>query len=377
MSPTLFTDAAGDARPWIFRAFFFAAFGFLLYQLYRMLSPFFDGIMLAITLALVFYPVQNRFFRWTGHRANLSAGLSVATLFLIVIIPTLFFLGLLVKQAAALTPWAQERVAELRANPREALINKLPLPVRKTLDRSKAALDASGIDVQDIALRNIEGLGARLSAASAAIFRNTIFFIFQTLVMLFVLFFLFRDGPKAVQQVMQLVPMETAHKEHILQRLNQTLLAVVRGMFITATVQGLLSGIGFAVAGVPFSVLLGFATAFFALIPLIGAAGIWVPVCAFMILNGWVVPGVLLLIWCAGVVSTVDNFLRPYLIGEKAKLPIVLLFLGTLGGLKSYGPVGLLFGPVMVACVLAFSKIYGEQLKRAQEKKQDAPAPAA
>lgn len=377
MSPTLFTDAAGDARPWIFRAFFFAAFGFLLYQLYRMLSPFFDGIMLAITLALVFYPVQNRFFRWTGHRANLSAGLSVATLFLIVIIPTLFFLGLLVKQAAALTPWAQERVAELRANPREALINKLPLPVRKTLDRSKAALDASGIDVQDIALRNIEGLGARLSAASAAIFRNTIFFIFQTLVMLFVLFFLFRDGPKAVQQVMQLVPMETAHKEHILQRLNQTLLAVVRGMFITATVQGLLSGIGFAVAGVPFSVLLGFATAFFALIPLIGAAGIWVPVCAFMILNGWVVPGVLLLIWCAGVVSTVDNFLRPYLIGEKAKLPIVLLFFGTLGGLKSYGPVGLLFGPVMVACVLAFSKIYGEQLKRAQEKKQDAPAPAA
>ncbi|HMU96224.1 MAG TPA: AI-2E family transporter [Elusimicrobiota bacterium] len=372
MSPSLFLDAKGDSRPLIFRIFFFAAFGFLLFQLFRLLSPFFDGIMVAITLALVFYPVHARFLKWTGGRRTPAAGLSVAALFLIVVIPTLIFLGMLGKQTAALYPWAQEQIQTLRANPQEAFINKLPASVRSAWERTDKVLDNAGVDIQDVLLRNIEGLGHQLSATGAAVLKNLVFFIFQTFVMLFTLFFLFRDGARLLHQLVQLIPMESVHKEHILNRLNQTLTAVVRGMFITASVQGLLAGIGFAVAGVRFSVLLGFATAFMALVPLVGATAVWAPVCGYLILKGWMWPGILLLIWSAGVVSTIDNFLRPYLIGEKARLPIMLLFFGTLGGLKAYGPTGIFFGPVMVASVLAFAKIYGEQLQRIQTA-QDSP----
>lgn len=374
MSPNLFLDASGDARPLIFRIFFFAAFGFLLFQLFRLLSPFFDGIMVAITLALVFYPVHAKFLKWTRGRPTWAAGLSVAALFLIVVIPTVFFLGVLGKQAAAVYPWAQEQVQHLRANPQEALVNKLPAPLRRAWERAETLMEKSGYDAQDIVLRNIEGLGHQLSSTGAAVVKNLLFLIFQTFVMLFTLFFLFRDGPQLVRRLVELIPMEKSHKEHILERLNQTLTAVVRGMFITASVQGLLAGLGFAVAGVRFSVVLGFATAFMALVPLVGATAVWLPVCVYLMLKGWMLPGLLLLIYSAGVVSTVDNFLRPYLIGEKARLPIVLLFFGTLGGLKAYGPTGIFFGPVMVACVLAFAKIYGEQLQRLQAAK---PAPPA
>ncbi|HNG46003.1 MAG TPA: AI-2E family transporter, partial [Elusimicrobiota bacterium] len=245
MSPSLFLDAKGDSRPLIFRIFFFAAFGFLLFQLFRLLSPFFDGIMVAITLALVFYPVHARFLKWTGGRRTLAAGLSVAALFLIVVIPTLIFLGMLGKQTAALYPWAQEQIQTLRANPQEAFINKLPASVRSAWERTDKVLDNAGVDIQDVLLRNIEGLGHQLSATGAAVLKNLVFFIFQTFVMLFTLFFLFRDGARLLHQLVQLIPMESVHKEHILNRLNQTLTAVVRGMFITASVQGLLAGIGF------------------------------------------------------------------------------------------------------------------------------------
>jgi predicted PurR-regulated permease PerM len=164
--------------------------------------------------------------------------------------------------------------------------------------------------------------------------------------------------------VVGMIPMETPYKTHILGRLNQTLTAVVRGMFLTASAQGLLAGIGFAIAGVRFSVVLGFATAFLALIPFVGAAAVWAPVGIYLILKGAAYQGIGILLWGGLVVSMVDNFLRPYIVGEKAKLPIVFLFFGTLGGLQAYGPIGLLVGPLTVASVLAFAKIYSEQLTR-------------
>ena len=112
----LFRAAAGDARPALFRFFFFATFAFLLYQFSRLLSPFLDGIVVAVTLALIFYPLHAKILRWCKGRPNLSASLSVVTLFLIVVIPTVFFLTLLGKQAAAIYPWAQGQLQQVHAH---------------------------------------------------------------------------------------------------------------------------------------------------------------------------------------------------------------------------------------------------------------------
>jgi predicted PurR-regulated permease PerM len=367
-------DRRTEARPLLFRIFFFASFGFLLYQLLRIVSPFLEGILVAITLALVFYPVHTRFLRWTRGRSNIAAGLSVTALFLMVIVPAAFFLGLLGRQAAALYPWAQEQVREVRLNPNSAIEERLPAPVKKIWTRSQDLLMEAGVDPRITILRTAEGLGRKVSSLGASVVKNVFLLVFQTLIMIFTLYFIFRDGARLAEKVVSLIPMETAYKTHIVGRLNQTLTAVVRGMFVTASVQGLLAGIGFAVAGVRFSVVLGFATAFLALIPFVGAAALWLPIGVYLFLKGWVVQGIGVLLWGGLVVSMVDNFLRPFIIGEKAKLPIVFLFFGTLGGLQAYGPIGLLVGPLTVASVLAFAKIYGEQMARTERKPSLAPA---
>lgn len=370
-------ERRSESRPLLFRIFFFAAFGFFLYQMLQILAPFLAGILVAITMALVFFPIHSRFLRWSRGRPNLAAGISVTTLFLIVIVPSVFFVGLLGKQAAAIYPWAQEQVRDVRLNPDAAIEERLPAPLKKLWARSQTLLQEAGVKPQATALRAIEGIGNMVSSAGAEVLKNIFVFVFQTVVMIFTLFFIFRDGSNLAQGVIALIPMESSYKTHILSRLNETLTAVVRGMFVTASLQGLLAGLGFAVAGVRFSVVLGFATAFLALIPFVGAAAIWLPVGIFLVLKGWTAQGIGILLWGGLVVSLVDNFLRPFIIGEKAKLPVVFLFFGTLGGLQAYGPIGLLVGPLTVASVLAFAKIYGEQISRPVEKRiaENPPTP--
>ena len=363
-----FPDRRSDGRPLLFRIFFFAAFGFLLYQLLKIVAPFFNAILVAIVLAMVFYPLHVRFLRWFRHRTNLAAAVSVSSLFLMVVVPMVFFLLLFGKQAAALYPWAQEQVQAVRADPHNAIEDRLPAPLKKLWVRGQDLMDKAGTNTKDLVLNAVEKFGSNVSGFGASLLKNTLVFVIQTAIMVFTLFFLFRDGARVSRAIVELIPMEEVHKAHILTRLNETLTAVVRGMFIVASVQGLLAGVGYAVAGVRFSVVLGFATAFFALIPIIGATTVWLPVSLMLIAKGWVVPGVGLMIWGALVVSMVDNFLRPFIIGEQAKLPIALLFFGTLGGLQAYGPIGLIVGPLIVATVLAFAKIYGEQVVAAKKR---------
>ena len=137
----------------LFRIFFFASFGFLLYQLLRIVSPFLEGILVAITLALVFYPVHARFLRWTRGRSNLAAGASVTALFLMVIVPTAFFIGLLGQQAAAIYPWAQEQVQDIRENPNAAIGDRLPGPVKKVWVKGQNLMEKAGGNPQSTLLR--------------------------------------------------------------------------------------------------------------------------------------------------------------------------------------------------------------------------------
>jgi len=353
-----------DIRPMVFRLFFFSAFGYLLYQFLKIISPFLQAMVVAVTLALVFYPLHLRIHRWVRGRNNLAAGTSVATLFFIVVVPVIFFSGLLVKQASFLYPWTQHQITKIRLNPTVTFEERLPQPILKTWKKVQPLFARAGVNPKEMLLSLVQKLGGGLSSLGTTLVKNLIILLMQTCFMIFTLFFLFRDGAKTAVQIVGLIPMESVHKDHVIKRLNETLTAVVRGMFVVATVQGLLAGLGFAVIGVRFSVVLGFATVLFAMVPMVGAAAIWVPVGLFLVFTGEAGRGIAVLLWGALVVSMVDNLLRPFIVGEKAKLPVVLLFFGTLGGLQVYGPIGLLLGPLVVASVLAFVKIYKEQMAR-------------
>jgi predicted PurR-regulated permease PerM len=363
-------------RPTLFRIFFFAVFLFLLYQFLRILYPFLGSLMGATTLALIFYPLHRRIYNRLRRSPSLAAGLSTVSILFIVIVPVLLFLWIVIRDAAVLYPAAEEWVRALRDIPEEGLSQNLPPALSRAAERLQRFFGAWEIDPEDIFLTNVDQVGKRISAFGARLVRNFLFFAFDLLVLVFALFFFFRDGASMTRWVMDLVPMEQVHKTSILQRLDRTLSAVVRGVFLTAAAQGLLAGIGFALVNVQFPVALGFATAFGAMIPFVGPVVVWVPVAIYLFFKGFLFRAIFLTAWGALVVGLTDNIMRPLLIGERARLPFFLLFFGILGGLQVYGPIGILIGPLMIASVLSFAKIYREEFYQAP-KRETMPPPLA
>jgi predicted PurR-regulated permease PerM len=157
--------------------------------------------------------------------------------------------------------------------------------------------------------------------------------------------------------LLDILPMESDHTHAVGLRVYDTVTAVIRAALITAVAQGALSMIGYLIAGVPLSLLFGVMTGFAALIPVVGAALIWVPVCVFIVAQdpGW---GLFLLAWCFFLVSMIDNFIKPIVIGSQARMPILLIFCAMIGGANIYGVTGFIVGPILIALLLAFITIY-------------------
>jgi predicted PurR-regulated permease PerM len=154
--------------------------------------------------------------------------------------------------------------------------------------------------------------------------------------------------------------MESEHKDAILARFYDTVSAVVQGTLVTAAVQGLLAGIGIAIVGVPFAILLGVATSFVSLLPF-GGPVIWISVVVYLLFNEAYGRAVILLVWGVVVVSSADNVIRPLIIGGRTRIPTVFLFFGILGGLQAYGFLGIFLGPALIAILVAFIRIYREE----------------
>ncbi|MBI3299778.1 MAG: AI-2E family transporter [Elusimicrobia bacterium] len=349
----------------LFQAFFFAAFALVAWQFHRILSEFYVALFGAALLALVVYPLHVRVVKALKGRTNAAAVLTSGLVVLVVVIPALLTGWAAVRQTTKLVPvvsqWMRDRGFQ-RGFPTSEM---LPPRARELWDRGVGLLESRGVEVDPRAamLENLDQLSGMVTSLAGAALRNLAFFVFQLGVMVFSLFFLLRDGARVVKGALELVPMPEEHKRGLVARLQTTLLAVLRGIFIVAAVQGLLAIAGFFVLGVPFAILLGALTAFFAPVPVIGTAAVWIPVAAGLALSGSMPQAIGVALWCGLFVSLTDNFMRPILIGSEAKLPILLLFFGMLGGLRVYGFAGVLVGPVIVALFLAFADIYRREFR--------------
>jgi predicted PurR-regulated permease PerM len=153
-------------------------------------------------------------------------------------------------------------------------------------------------------------------------------------------------------------PLEHHHREIAVETISRTVSAVVRGMLITALAQGLLAGAGFAVAGLPVPFLLGLLTFINSFIPFLGAASVWIPSAIWLFMQDHVLAGLGLALYGTFVISTVDNIIKPLIIGEVTRIPVFLLFFTILGGLRVYGFLGIFLGPIILALGMAFLSIY-------------------
>lgn len=348
-------------RSHIFAAVFFAIFIFLLYQMARLLAPFSSALLWAAILALALSPVHTRLLRTVNGREGLAAGIMTFSTLLMVIGPAIFLLAVLTAQAVNLYQWTSEFI---QAGKLAEAWSRIATPM---LDRLLNLPFLAEIDVKGILIKGLSQFSSGLASQIGSVLKNTLLLVVNLLIMLIFLFFILRDGESYYSAVMDVLPFTPDQQQSIARKFRDTFSAVINGVFLVALLQGVMTGIGFALFGVPFSVFWGFLAAVLALLPVGGAMLVWLPGALYLYLTGSTLQGVFLAIWGALLVSLPDNFLKPILIGRKAKLPTFLLLIGILGGLQVYGFLGILFGPLVVTLLTAFVQIYREEYAERQE----------
>ncbi len=358
-------------RESLFTPFFFAVFFFLIYQFYLFLSPFAAPLFHAGVFAIIFSPLTTRVVALLRGSRTLGALIMTVATVLLVLVPLSILLSMLVAEAADFYERADEIGSQAREE-RQAILawfrdfwEKLEgrFPFLASLDLSAAPLAAS----KRIASWVAEESQALATGAAAT--------LLGAAMMLVALFFFFRDGDRIAALVRELIPMRPVYRDRILKRLYDTLQVVVQSSLAIAVLQGIVAGVGYALlGGLSVSVFLAFLTGVASLVPVVGSALIWVPTAIYVLFGVEVWRGIALLLWGALVVGSIDNIVRPVMIGGRVQIPTVLLLFAILGGIQVYGMLGIIVAPVVVAILIGFVEIYRERL--ADLAADDAPAEA-
>ncbi len=357
-------------QTWLVTAFFFALLLVLLYGAVLILSPFVKALIWAGILAVLFYPVYAWLLKLLNGRATLAALIIILIITLVVVPPGIRLAGFLSSEAVDLV----KSLATLMTREGAEMWKQEPW-VQKLLSWwGVLGMELAGFDLQ-INWKELLVQGAKVSSGAlvsqvTGVAQNLLLFIANFVVVLISLFFFLRDGAGFFNRLRGLLPMDQEHQQRLFANVVNAMTAVVHGCLVVAMIQGLLAGFAYWILGVPFSVLWGVATAFFALLPVGGTTIISVPASIYLFLQGETVRGIILLIWCVGVVGTVDNVLKPMFIGSRLKLPILFLFFGILGGLAVFGALGLILGPVLFALLAALLDLYSESYGKAREEKE-------
>jgi predicted PurR-regulated permease PerM len=345
----------------LFTVTFLLVFLLLLWELGLILRPFFSPILWAVILATTTYPVYLRLLARVGHRGNIAAGIMTAGLLITAVVPAVY--GMILAGQQGMEAYAQAS-AWLQAGHLQDVGGMLAtVPGVGGLSQElvgRLIVSGSG-QVEASLLEGGKVVSTFLFSQGVDFARNALLLATDFLIMLFTLFFVFRDGPQTYGTIFRAIPLEEEHKAKILERLNTTMKAVVRGTLLTAVVQGATAGVTYYLLGVPFSVFLGALSGVLSLLPIGGTAIVWVPVALYLLLSGSVAKGVILIAVGVGLVGLMDNLLQPILIGGKARLPVLPLFLVSFGGLAYFGFLGLFLGPIILAIVLVAFVIYQEE----------------
>jgi predicted PurR-regulated permease PerM len=348
-------------RDWLVTAFFFVLLLVLLYSAFLILSPFLKALTWAAILAVLFYPAYAGLLKIFKGKATLAALTVIVLITLVVVLPGIQIVGFLseevvelVKSVGALAHG--EGVEAWKQNPWIQRLLRLWSMLGVELAELKFEIDWKKLLLQGAQISS----GAVLSQVTG-VAQNLFLFVANVFLVLLTLFFFLRDGAGFCYRLRRLLPMDPEHQERLFTNIVNAVTAVVHGCLVVAIIQGVLSGLAYWALGVPYALVWGVATAFFALLPVGGSTIVTIPVMIYLFLQGDIVRGVLLAIWAFGVVGTVDNVLKPLFIGSRLKLPILLLFFGILGGLAVFGALGLILGPVLLALLAALLDLYREE----------------
>ena len=313
------------------------------------LLPFYGAILWAIILATVFAPVHRWLEEAMPGRPNLVSLLTVLIIVALVLLPLALTAASLVTEATNLYDRVQSGEFNL-GRMLQRVLDALPGWASSILGRLGVA------DVGDVQQRLIALLkeGGQFFASQAVLVgQGTANLVISLFIMLYLLFFLLRDGGRLANRIKAAIPLASEQKRALFERFAIVVRAMVKGTILVAIAQGFLGGLIFWALGIHAPVLWGVIMAFLSLLPALGAAVVWLPVALYLLATGAVLKGVILIAFGAGVIGLVDNILRPYLVGKDTAMPDYVVLISTLGGIVIFGLNGLVIGPLIAAMFIA------------------------
>lgn len=329
-----------------------------LYLVFVVLRPLLGGILWAVVLVTAFHPIYVRLVRLVRGREWLASILLSAGVAAAIVLPISLAAVRIARAIGQTYAFLAEHTGEQTVDPLAPLIDFL----ERVRVFAGQYVDVSGFTAREIVIDGMRRVGEALSAKSGAILGNTVSGILTIFVMLVTMVFLFKDSARILGEVRRSLPLSEEDRDLVFTEFQSVVSAVFYGVIMTAAVQGLLAGIGCAIAGLKPVFTLGAATFFCGLLPIGGASLVWFPAGVYLIFTQKVVGGIFLLAWGAGVVSLTDNILRPIFIGSRTRMHLLLISFGTFGGLAAFGLVGLFIGPVVIALFLLLLEVMRREL---------------
>src|SRR5208283_2269299 len=332
--------------PRIFALVVAALLGYALLLIFR---PFFAALCWAAFLAFLLHPLNLR-LRRRLHGKNGAAGLlTVLTPIVILLLLSALsveFVAQISVLVQKLQSWAQQLDIRTYSD-----LQQFPL-----IARANAWLEAhagiSAAQVQSWLVSGSQELLHRAASLSGAFFLGALGSLFAFVIMLFLLFSLLSEGDVLWARARRLIPLDEMRKERLFRQLSAVTRAIVFGTTMTALLQGLLLGIGFAIAGLPSPVVFGVLVALVSMLPVGGATFAWVPATGWLFYDGQWGYGIFMLLWGL-MLAGIDNVLRPVLISGRARISGTAVFVGVLGGVPAFGALGIIVGPVLLSLVIA------------------------
>ncbi len=331
-----------------------------------LLLPFYSAVLWAVILAVLFQPLQRWLTARMGGRRTRAAAISLLVCLCIVVIPATLIFGALAQEANGL----YQRISTREFDPAELLARahaRLPDSIVRLLEAADLGNLAALQERFTTALSAVSGY---VAARAVSIGQGTAQFLIGLGVMLYVLFFLFRDGSQLAGTIVRASPLSHEHSRQVMTKFTQVVKATVKGNFIIGLIQGVIGGLTFWSLGIQPALFWGVVMTVLSLLPAVGAFLVWAPVAAYLLIVGEYVRGGILIAVGALVISMVDNLLRPALVGKDLRLPDYMVLVSTLGGLALFGMNGFVIGPLIAAMFVA---VWSQFAQRAGQQPRPAP----
>ncbi|WPL10626.1 MULTISPECIES: AI-2E family transporter [Thiorhodovibrio] len=316
-----------------------------------MIHQFLMVIFLSGLFSALARPFYLRFDQLFGGRRHLASLVTLLAMVFIILIPLTSLIGVVVAQAIdvsqSVTPWVKKL-----SEPGVFAAKLEHLPFYDELGPYRELLISKAGEAVSIVSKFLVGGLSSLTLGTANV-------IFMAFVMLYTMYFLQMDGDKLVEKILYYLPLKSSDEHLMLDRFTSVTRATLKGSLLIGAVQGTLAGIAFAVAGIDNAVFWGTVMAVLSVIPSVGSALVWIPAVILLIVQGQMVSGILLALFCGLFVGSLDNFLRPILIGKDTKMHELMIFFGTLGGIMMFGISGIFIGPLIASLFITVWDMYG------------------